>query len=398
MKKYKLRTTVGNYKIGDEVTAAEISQLLNIPQCIQCGWLVEVDTRVWDILEFSFKHKNGESIEISSEPATSYYYDVIKEYPGAVIKSVIRVSDGVVFTVGDWFEGGMERGRINSFNINEGGAIFLNSNPTQKFGLNISVAKLVAKRSRLENIFSQRIGKSGTFIGPASLAEHPMCKKEEPAKTGLAMDISRGTMAEAIQLGKLWEKFQPHVIPAIHFKKGEFDGIKFNRFLFDEQMQWKEEITIGNGWMILSFEMKKAGSSTELVDGIYTRKPDGLFHKGDVSMPARWFIVNKAEIHSVERLRDHSIFTVGEETNYGTIERIIKSWVGIEVHFTNGNGATLESLEKKVKDDRRVKNMTAHNLSAEGVTIKAIVRGDVTDTDLKKINQAIEGILSKKKK
>lgn len=262
--------------------------------------------------------------------------------------------------------------------------------------------------------FVIRVGKGGMFTGPASLADHPMCKKEEPAKTGLAIDVSKGTIDEAKKLGKLWEKFQPTVLPIRqmkHFGPGEFiehinlhsqDGKKLSvdeimKEFFKQPLQFSSEMpTIGNGWIILSFEMKKSGSSMEALEGIYTRKPDGAFHKGTIAMPGRWFIVNNAEIHSVERLRDHSIFTVGEITNYGTIERIIKSWVGIEIHFTNGNGATLESLEKV--SDVRVKNMTAHNLSPEGTTIKAIVRGDVTDTDLKKINQAIEGILSKKKK
>ena len=40
MKKYKLNTVIGNYKIGDEVTAEEISKLLNIKPCIECGWLI----------------------------------------------------------------------------------------------------------------------------------------------------------------------------------------------------------------------------------------------------------------------------------------------------------------------------------------------------------------------
>lgn len=55
----------------------------------------------WEIMKFTFRHRNGEVIEISSEPATKYYRDVIEEYPDAVIKSVLRKSDNVIFSVGD---------------------------------------------------------------------------------------------------------------------------------------------------------------------------------------------------------------------------------------------------------------------------------------------------------
>ena len=39
-KKYKLNTTVNKYNVGDEVTEKEISEFLNIKQCIECGWLI----------------------------------------------------------------------------------------------------------------------------------------------------------------------------------------------------------------------------------------------------------------------------------------------------------------------------------------------------------------------
>jgi predicted SnoaL-like aldol condensation-catalyzing enzyme len=55
----------------------------------------------WEIIEFSFKHKNGEILSIGSEPATEYYYEVLKEYPDVKIRSVKRLSDGETFSIGD---------------------------------------------------------------------------------------------------------------------------------------------------------------------------------------------------------------------------------------------------------------------------------------------------------
>ena len=40
---FELSVAVGNYKIGDKVSAAEISEFLNIPQCLDCGWLKYTD-------------------------------------------------------------------------------------------------------------------------------------------------------------------------------------------------------------------------------------------------------------------------------------------------------------------------------------------------------------------
>lgn len=51
-------------------------------------------------------------------------------------------------------------------------------------------------------------------------------------------------------------------------------------------------------------------------------------------------------IFSVRRLSDNSVWEIGQETNYGIIEKFFIGWAGMEVHFTNGNGATLASISK----------------------------------------------------
>lgn len=55
------------------------------------------------------------------------------------------------------------------------------------------------------------------------------------------------------------------------------------------------------------------------------------------------------KINSVRRLSDNVVFTVGDKVNYGTIEKIVISWVGLEVQFVGGSGATLASIEKLPK-------------------------------------------------
>jgi hypothetical protein len=39
MRYFRLNTTVGNFNNGDKVNEDEISELLNVQQCIDCGWL-----------------------------------------------------------------------------------------------------------------------------------------------------------------------------------------------------------------------------------------------------------------------------------------------------------------------------------------------------------------------
>lgn len=475
MKTYKLNTVVGNYKIGDEVTAEEISKFLNIQQCIKCGWLKEVQPKsnVWEIVALKNwnGHLNSSSYVINAflnnEPAKDGYY----------IHSVKRLRDGVIFSLGDWYEGGMERGRINSFNINEGGAIFLNSNPTQKFGLNISVAKLVAKPSGLGSIFSQRIGKGEAFIGPASLAEHPMCKKDELPKTGLAIDISKGSIDEAKLLGVLWEKFQPTVlqprrmplpedfifpkeisllfqdgkkvklsdvvhdflksfrppigiIPEWLWKEHRLEEIRKALIRFNEHYnsrkeapkEWLDEKHSLEKWLTENTRLPKEDKNWQILEFVtpflgsngvhFTRNNSGNFctglNGGIFEYTEERMLEEERPIYSVRRISDNQIFNVAEiyKDNMGREMKPVKKFFIKEgvmyAQFDEGRGVNdgclgINSLQKNVVE-RRVKNMQAHNLSAEGVTIKAIVRGDVTDTDLKKINQAIEGILSKKKK
>ncbi len=52
------------------------------------------------------------------------------------------------------------------------------------------------------------------------------------------------------------------------------------------------------------------------------------------------------KINSVRRLSDNSIWTVGDKTCFGVIEKFHLGWNGMEVHFTDGKGATLRSIEK----------------------------------------------------
>lgn len=51
-------------------------------------------------------------------------------------------------------------------------------------------------------------------------------------------------------------------------------------------------------------------------------------------------------IHSVRRISTGEIFTIGDNVNYGVIEKIIISWVGLEVQFVGGNGSTFSFINK----------------------------------------------------
>ena len=52
------------------------------------------------------------------------------------------------------------------------------------------------------------------------------------------------------------------------------------------------------------------------------------------------------QIHSVKRLSDGEVFTLGDELTCGVILRFYLGWAGMEAHFTNGNGATLQTIQK----------------------------------------------------
>lgn len=106
----------------------------------------------WEIVSFV----ENEEEKTDDVPSVMFVKDIPKCYqveqylkPDSCwnIHSVRRIKDGVVFSIGDWFEGGMRKGRINNFYVNEGGGMFLNINSDEKLGLNINVAKLISKRN-----------------------------------------------------------------------------------------------------------------------------------------------------------------------------------------------------------------------------------------------------------
>jgi len=125
------------------------------------------------------------------------------------------------------------------------------------------------------------------------------------------------------KLGMMHERFAIHI-----------DWIKDNPTWFIEKKEQE--------WEIQSFI-----NATN--DVVLTRFPDGLYrwkqqHSGDTSEAL--LAMPHMKIYSVKRLSDGQTFSVGDETTYGVIEKFYISWAGMEVHFTNGSGATLASIEK----------------------------------------------------
>lgn len=92
-RRFKLNTTVNNYKVGDEVTEQEIKEFLNIQPCIDCGWLVEVKEQTLPVVD---KQKIFKSV-LKTLKNNKVMVDTRED--GIYIRLAGRESEGEAFTL-----------------------------------------------------------------------------------------------------------------------------------------------------------------------------------------------------------------------------------------------------------------------------------------------------------
>lgn len=110
---------------------------------------------------------------------------------------------------------------------------------------------------------------------------------------------------------------------------------------FKESLQPTPEHKEQQEWEIVSFKADQFHMCGYLLE----KNLNGTFGGWDTD-ETHLLASSVHSIHSVRRLSDGVVFTVGDKVNYGVIEKMVISWVGLEVQFTDGCGATLALIEK----------------------------------------------------
>lgn len=141
-----------------------------------------------------------------------------------------------------------------------------------------------------------------------------------------------------------WGAFTPHE----NEKRLWYGEELYNELCEKYKKQPQSEATIGKDYEIVAYR------SVVNKKIIWNKESDGFFHGGVHRFSENALIQNKDEIYSVKRISDNSIWSVGEETNYGKILSFsILSDVhnnNLNVYYDNGlikGNIFIDSLKKK---------------------------------------------------
>lgn len=266
------------------------------------------------------------------------------------INSVRRLADNLVFKLGDVTNLGV----ITAFHITWVGMEVHFGNE----GARLSDLKFIKPLPKDWEIVS--FNKVGNILSAGIRAKHYYGASEMASLQNLLEDVKHG-------------------VAAIHEVKRLSDGEVFTvggRFLVNADRMFtivRFEIEDGclevwtklSGWFNLIFiypapkddPPPKKDSDGEIISYLtetgltYKKRANGLFYiNNEIGGHSETYLLEsykKIQPYSVKRLKDNLIFAINDTTDCGIIEKFFISEVcgWMDVHFTNGRGATLNSIQ-----------------------------------------------------